>query len=177
MKRISRELQERVKAYRAKQLQELYEEQPGTKNFVKVRRVMLWTLRCIYLLNFLCGLAVMGTIGDFSQTGREILRLLIGMFFLWCASRTYQGALCLWLLVLGNVALIGQYIGMVYLILDPAFRAASPLAVFLYFIQLLFFGVLAVAAVYLFLPASHRYADAVWKVEKACSDMLMAEIR
>ena len=78
----------------------------------------MWTLRCIYLLNFLCGLAVMGTIGDFSQTGREILRLLIGMFFLWCASRTYQGALCLWLLGLGNVALIGQYIGMVYLILD-----------------------------------------------------------
>lgn len=176
MAKISKDLQQRSKAYRAKLYQELFAEQPDVKVFVYIRRALLWTLRGIYLVNFIIVMFSMGTMNDFSQAGVEVIRLLIGLFFLWLAGRTHRGALSLWLLVLGNLTLAQQYISLFSQVTDPTYMALYPVTTVMYFVQLLYLAVLLPTAVYLSLPSSRRRAEEAFQVEKAYVEMIAAEM-
>ena len=176
MVKMSKDLQQRSKAYRAQLYQELFAEQPDVKIFVYVRRVLLWTLRGIYLFNFFLVMLSMGSMNDFSQARAETIRLLVGLFFLWIAGRTYQGALCLWLLVLGNLLQAGQYIGLFSQVTDPAYMALYPVTTVMYFVQVLYLVVLLPTAIYLSLPSSRRRQEETIQVEKAYVDMIASEM-
>lgn len=176
MARMSKDLQQKSKAYKAELYRKLFAEQPDVKRFVYVRKVLLWTLRGIYLLNFFLVMLSMGSMNDFSQVRAETIRLLMGLFFLWIAGRTYQGALCLWLLVLGNLLQAGQYISLFSQVTDPAYMALYPMTTVMYFVQVLYLVVLIPTAIYLSLPSSHRRQEETMKVEKAYVDMIVAEM-
>lgn len=176
MARMSKDLQQRSKAYRAELYRELFAEQPDVKMFVYIRRALLWILRGIYLLNFFMVMFSMGMMSDFSQAGVEVIRLLIGLFFLWVAGRTYRGALSLWLLVLGNLVLAEQYISLFSQVTDPAYMALYPVTTVMYFVQVLYLAVLLPTAIYLSLPSSRRRTEEAFQVEKAYVDMIAAEM-
>lgn len=172
MPKFDKGLCKSAKMFREQKYQELFEGTAGAKSFVYARRGLLWSLRALYLANLACAVAAMAQIKDFSQLAGEIIRFLIGIFFFYIAGRSFQGAICLWFLVLINLLQIGRYIGALDIVLNPAYWTEAPVVVAMYCVQLLFLAVLAVTAVYLCLPSSRRHAEEVLEVEKAYVQML-----
>ena len=171
MHRMSKELQEKVKALRVQLYQELFEEQPGIKRFLAVRRVLLWLLRILYFTNFICTVIVMAQMNDFSELGVEIIRLFIGLFIIWGAGRAILGVIILWLSfvvnlmsVAGNIDLLGQI------------SSYPSVVIIMYFVQILFPIILLPTAIYLSLSSSRRYLDEAMGVENACNIFIMSQI-
>lgn len=176
MVKMSKDLQERSNAYRAELYQKLYAERPDVKRFAAVRNVLIWCLRIIFLANFFCAMFVMIALGDYSQAPIEIIRLCVGIFLLYVAGRTWQGAWSLWVLVLANLVQAGQYINQFYLLTDPIYWSNAPEWVIMYCTQLLFIAVLLPTAIFLSLPSSRRRIEAALEAEKAYIDMIAAEM-
>lgn len=175
MVKISKDLQERSKVYRAELYQKLFTEQPDIKRFATLRSVLLWCLRILYLANFFCAMFIMITMGDFSQAPIEIIKLCVGIFLLFVAGRIWQGAWSLWVLVVGNLVQVRYYIDQVYLLTDPIYWNSAPEWVIMYCTQLLFIAVLLPTAIFLSLPSSRRRIGKAVEVEKAYMDMIAAE--
>lgn len=171
MHRISKELQAKLKAFREQRYQELFEEHPEVKNFTVVRKALLWCLRILYFINYICTVIVMAQMNDFSQLSIEIIRLLIGLFIIGAAGRTLAGVMFLWLPVVVNLVMVVENIDMfVYHYSFP------PSVVVMYFVQWVFLIVLLYTAIYLCLPSSRRHLNETLKVEKACHDFLVSEM-
>lgn len=171
MHRMSKELQAKVKALRAQLYQELFEEEPGIERFLAVRRVLLWLLRILYFINFICTVIVMTQMNDFSELGVEIFRLFIGLFITWGAGRAILGVIILWLAFVVNLMSIAGNIGLINQI-----NSYPPAVIVMYFVQILFPVILLLTAIYLSLPSSRRYLDEAMEVENTCNIFIMSEI-
>lgn len=172
MQKISKELMEKYKTFRELQYQELYKEQPGIKRFLAVRKILLWFLRIMYFINFICAVILMAWMNNFSQLGTEIIRLLIGLFILWIAGRAFLGIILLWLAFAANVIVIAENIGLLTQI-----DSNYPLdAIIAYFVQMLIPVILFLTALFLCLPSNRRYLNEIIEVEKASNIYLMSQM-
>lgn len=168
MQRISKELMAKYKAFRELQYQELYKEHPGIKRFLVVRKTLLWILRIMYFINFICAVIIMAQMNNFSELGAEIIRLLIGLYITLGAGRTFLGIMLLWLSFAVNMIVIAAN-------MDLFMQIGSyyPLdAIMTYFVPVVQF----LTAVFLCLPSSRRYLNATIEVEKAGNKYLMSEM-
>lgn len=172
MYKISKELQAKLKALRKQLYQELFEEHPEVRNFMVVRKALLWCLRILYFVNYFCAVIAMAQINDFSQLGVEILRLLVGILIIGAAGRTLLGVMFLWLPVLINLVMMVQNIGLFV----AQIYSFPPVVVIMYCVQWVFLIVLICTAIYLCLPSSRRHLEKTIEVEKACHDFLVSEM-
>lgn len=171
MHRMNKELKAKVKALRAQLYQELFEEQPGIKRFLVVRKALQWFLGILYFITFICSVIIMVQANDFSLLIREIFRLLIGLFIIWGAGRAFLGVIILWMSFLVNLILAVENIDLLAQI------NSYPLTVIVILsLQMLFPVVVLFTAIYLSLPSSRRYLDEAMEVENTCNIFIMSEI-